>query len=137
MFAAAASAGPTDVLVSDDRRTDGTQISTFSVISLADGSETGQLADLIAEADLPASGKPLALASFGQSGRGQNVMLLTPENGPEPGMPVVLLDLVDMSVTTVPFPPEPAFESVLRAMWSSMRRIGFCESTSRRRVSRR
>lgn len=109
VIAAAASEGPTEVLLADDRRFDRTQISTFSVISLADGRETGTLAEIIEAADLATPSGPLTTVAAGPGGIGHRSVLLSGDNGATADRPVYLLDLVDMTLSTVPAPPTPTF----------------------------
>jgi hypothetical protein len=112
VIAAAATAGPTEALLYDDSSYDGsTTIMATTVISLADGRDVRPLVDVIAAGDVPARSEALAVVADGPGGLGRRLALLTASGARAPGStdPVAVLDLVDMTVSTVPFPPEPEF----------------------------
>lgn len=109
VIAANASAGPTEALIYDDTSFDGTAIGSTTVFSLADGRDMGRLTDVIEASDWPKAAVPLTFVGNFPGGFGRGLVPLFPADGPDPTDPLAVLDLVDMTVSTVPFPPEPEF----------------------------
>jgi hypothetical protein len=100
MIAADASLDPTSALVGIGLFADGS--SAWKVLSLADGRVTGALADL----DAPSGWTREDLASSGIVGVGHRVAAISPEATTDDVERIAFIDLVTMTVSAMPEPPD-------------------------------